>query len=159
MAVSLGDGDGIVGIGADLLHLIQGRAGHHEGDVTGGALFRQLLPPQGQPVAVYRHHGQGVRFCLKQGAGVNGTALIIADGENGLGDHGFQTPLGEDQAGALINAGKLWKILVAVSLDIKGGRAALDVDRAVGIGVDGHRVVGHTTEDLPQQTGGQDDSA
>ena len=91
--------------GADFFHLAQSGAGDHKGEGLGPINFIHSLPAQGQPVAVHRHHGEPILIHLKQGAGVDGAALVVADGEQGLGNHGTQHALFQGKGVLLVNSG------------------------------------------------------
>ena len=157
MPGALDDGDGLLA-GADLLYLAQGGAGDHEGEGVGPPLFAHGLPAQGQAVAVYRHHGELVALYLEQGAGVDGAALVVADGEQGLGDHGAQGGLGEGQAVLLVHGGQLGELLRVHAQNVELRQAALDVDH-IALGGEDYHVVGQLADDLAEQPGGQDQGA
>ena len=128
--------------GTDLLHLAQGGAGHHEGELLLPLLVGHLLPAQGQPVAVHRHHRQAVPLHLEEGAGVDRPAFVVADGKEGLGDHGPQGGLSDGQGVLLLHGGQLRELLRVGAQDVELGQAALDIDR-VALGGEDHHVVGH----------------
>ena len=89
VAGALGDGGRLVHVAANFFHFGQGRAGHYEREGLRSLLLVDGLVAEGQAVAVHRHDGQPLAVHLKQGAGVDGAAFVVADGEKGLADHGF----------------------------------------------------------------------
>ena len=158
MPVPLDNGHRLVAVGTDLFHLPEGRAGHHKGHAPLPVLLQQLFPPQGQAVAVHRHHGELPPLRLKEHAGMDGAALVVADGKGGLPDHGAQGALGHFKPPALVHLGQLGEVLVAAAHNVKGGGAALDVDGAA-LGGDGNHVVRHPAQYFPQQPGGEHNGA
>ena len=70
-----------------LFHLTQGGTGNYKGEGLRPLGSFHSLPAQRQTVAVHRHQGQAGLVHFKEGTGVDGAALIVTDGEQGLGDH------------------------------------------------------------------------
>ena len=86
------------------------------------------------------------------------TALVVADGKDGLADHGPQVPLGNVEAVSVVHGGQVGEVLIAAAHNVVGGGAPLNVD-GKALGGDGYHVVGHTAEDLPKQPCGQHDGS
>lgn len=85
-------------------------------------------------------------------------ALVVADGEQGLADHGAQGGLGQGEGVLLVHGGQLGELLRVAAQDIELGQAALDVDH-IALGGEDHHVVGHLADDLAEEPGGQDQRA
>ena len=81
-------------------------------------------------------------------------ALVGADGEQGLGDHGPQHGLGQGQGVLLVHLGQLGELLRVGGQDIELGQAALDV-HVIAVGDEGDHVIGHFPHDLRKKPGGQ----
>ena len=158
MPGALGDGCGFLCIGADFFHFGEGGARHNKGKFFRTFFFFDVLTPQGQAIAVYRDHGKAILIHLKEGTGVDGAAFIVADGEDGLGDHGFQFILGNGKGILVLNSGKFWKFLRVRAQDVEFAHTAFDVDHIIFGGKD-HNVVRELTNDLPKETSAQDQSA
>ena len=110
MPGALGDGNALLP-GTDPLHLTEGGAGHHEGEGLRAPFFLHRLMAQGQAVPVHRYDGQPAAVHLKEGAGMDGPALVVADSEEGLGDHGPKRRLADGQGILLIHGGQLGELL------------------------------------------------
>ena len=88
-----GKGCIFIGILENLLQLPQCRRGADKAQASALGIV-DLLPAQSQTKTVYGHHGDVLGRNLKFAAGLNGTGLILTDGENGAGDHILQDILG-----------------------------------------------------------------
>ena len=158
MPLALDDQAGLLAVAADLLHLAQSRAGDYKGEGV-PLLALQALLTQGQTVAVHRYHGQRVLLHLKEGAGMDGTALVGGDGEDGLANHGAQgSPLDFKAVGILLHLGQGGELGGIGGQDVEFAHAALDVDGVV-LGGEDHHVVGQLADDVPEQAGGEDQGA
>ena len=114
--------------------------------------------PQGQPVPVHRDDGQPRVVHLKEGAGVDGPGLVVADGEEGLADHGAQGVLLDGEAVFILDTGQLGEVLRVGGQDVEVAHAAGDVDH-IAVGRKDHHVVGQFSDDLAEQPGGEDQAA
>ena len=97
--------------GANLLYFTQGRAGHHERKLFRSFNFIGLLPAQRQAEAVHGHHSQIVVVHLEEGTGVDRAALVVADGKQGLCNHGAQSGLLQSDGVLLVHGGQLGELL------------------------------------------------
>ena len=149
----LGDCD-IFLAGANLLHLVQGGAGDHKGEAVHPLFLLHRLVAQGQPVAVHRHHREAGAVHLKEGAGVDGPALVVTDGKEGLADHGSEDGLADDQGVLLVHRGQLGEFLRVGTQNVELGQAALDI-HCIALGGEDHHVVGHLADNLTEEAGGQ----
>ena len=150
----LGHGDSILP-GADLFHLAEGGARHHEGEGEHPLAAVHRLVPKGEPVAVHRHDGQAALVHLEQGAGVDGAALVVAHREQGLGHHRAQHRLADGQPVLLLHRGQFGKFFRVRPQDVEFRQAALDIDHIVLRG-EYHHVIRHLPDDLAKQPGGED---
>ena len=157
MPGALADGDGALA-GADALHLAEGGAGHHEGEALVLANIFQFFPSQSQAVAVHRDHGELAVLHLKEGAGVDGAALVVADGEESLGNHGTQHALLQDHGILLLHRGQLGEFLGVGTQDVEFAHATFNVDHIV-LGGENHHVIGHFADNFAEQAGGEDQGA
>ena len=83
---------------------------------------------------------------------MNGTALIVADGKEGLTDHGSQSGLRDGQAVELLYGRQLREFLGIGTQNIKLAHAALNIDHIVISRKDDH-IVRHFPHDLAKETG------
>ena len=157
MAGPLGNGD-LLFTGTDLLYLTQGGAGHHEGKGLRPFFLLHRLMAQGQPVAVHRYHGKAVPLHFKEGAGVDGPALVVADGKEGLSDHGPQHRLTDGEGVLLVHSGQLGELLRVGAQDVELRQAAPDIYR-IALRGKHHHVVGHLADNLPKEPGGEHQGA
>ena len=158
MPAALGHGDRFIAVGTDFVHLAQSGAGYHEGELVFPGFFHDVLPAQRQTVPVHRHRGQLISRHFEEGAGVDGTALIVADGKNHPGNHGAQLSLLHGQAVPFVYSGQFRKFFRAAAHDVEGSGSAHNVDLAAIRG-DGDHIVGQPANDLPEQAGGQDNGS
>ena len=158
MALALCHGDHILGVGADLLHLVQGAARRHK--LEGAAVdVLQRFAPQRQTEAVHGHHGQPLVADLEQHAGMDGARLVQGHGEAGLVDHGLQRALLQ-RDGVLVVHLRHFRIVVGTQadhLEVRVAAGELHVELLVR--VEHHRVVGHTADHVAEQLGVQHDAA
>ena len=89
---------------------------------------------------------------------MDGAALIVADGEKGLADHGLEPLLGDDKGVLILHGWQLGEFLWVGAQDVELAHAAPDVDHVVfGGKEDG--VVGHLADDLAEEAGGEHQGA
>ena len=153
VAQPLGD-DHLVLAGADLLDLAQGGTGHHEVELVGAFQTGDALAAQSQTIAVHADHGQLAVLHLEQGAGMDGAALVVGDGEESLGDHGAQGGLTDIDVALGLNAGQLGELLGIGGQNVELAHAAFDIDH-VAVGGKDHDIIGHLAHDLAEQSGRQ----
>ena len=134
------------------------QAGDNKGKFRGAVLFVNGLVAEGQPEAVHRHHGEAGVVGLKEGAGVDRAALVVADGENGLGYHGLQPGLGQGEGVLILHRGQLGELLRVGAQDVELTGPTGDVDHIV-VTLEGDDVVGQLPDDLAEQPGGQHQGA
>ena len=113
---------------------------------------------ESQPEAVHRHHGEAVFVGLEEGAGVDRAALVVADGKNGLGNHGFQLGLGQGEGVLIFHRGQLGELLRVGAQDVELTGSTGDVDHIV-VGLEGDDVVRQLPDDLAEEPGGQHQGA
>ena len=153
---ALVDRHGLVGLPADLFHFAQGSAGDHE--LKGAVLLGDRFPAKSQTEAVHGNQGQTVLVHHEEGAGVDGTALVLADGEDGLADHGTEGLLGDLQGVLVFHVGQLREVLGVDAHEVELTHAAGDVDLQVFL-LENDGVVCHLADDLTEKAGGQDHGA
>jgi len=83
---------------------------------------------------------------------VDGAALIVTDGEQGLGDHGAQHALLHSQRVLLIHSRQLGELLRVCPQDVELRQAAFDVHHIV-IGGKYYYIIRHFPNDLAEQAG------
>ena len=93
------------------LDIRKGGGGDDELIALGRTLYR--LAAYSKPVAVDGNHRQNTVFDLEHGAGVNRTAVIVADGEDALIYHALEHTLLYGVAFKPVHGGKL-RVLAAV---------------------------------------------
>ena len=113
---------------------------------------------EGQAVAVHRHDGETVAVHFKQGAGVDGAAFVVADGKEGLGDHGLELRLWQNQGVLVFYGRQLGELLGIGAQDVELAHAALDVDHIV-FRLEGDDIVGQLADNLAEQACAQHQSA
>ena len=86
---------------------------------------------------------------------MDGSGLVVADGEEGLADHGAQGALFDGEAVFILDTGQLGEVLRVGGQDIEVAHAAGDVDH-IAVGRKDHHVVGQFSDDLAEQPGGED---
>ena len=89
---------------------------------------------------------------------MDGTALVVADGKQGLRDHGAQNRLRQRKGVLLLHSGQFGKFLWIGAQDVELRQAAFDVDH-VAAGGKYHHVVGHLSDNLAEQAGGENQGA
>ena len=85
---------------------------------------------------------------------MDGTGFVVADGEEGLTDHGAQGALLDGKAVFILHAGQLGKVLRIGGQNIEMAHAAGDVDH-IAVGGKDHHVVGQLADDLAEEAGGE----
>src|SRR5699024_527579 len=116
------------------------------------------LMAEGQPETVHRNDGKAVVVGLKEGAGVDRPAFVVADGKNGLGNHGFQLGLGQEQGILVLHRGQFGKFLGIGAQNVEFAGATGDVYHIL-VGLKGNDVVGQLSDDLAEQPGSQHQGA
>ena len=86
---------------------------------------------------------------------MDGPGLVIADGEDGLPDHGAQLVPGDVEAVLVLHGGQLGEVLGISCQDVELAHAAGDVHQ-VAVGGEGDDVVGELADDLSEEPGGED---
>ena len=89
---------------------------------------------------------------------MDGPGLVVADGEEGLADHGAQGVLLDGEAVFILDTGQLGEVLRVGGQDVEVAHAAGDVDH-IAVGRKDHHVVGQFSDDLAEQPGGEDQAA
>ena len=154
MAPAQHDGDGVLGVAADALHLVQGAAGGHEGEFAAGLL--QGFPADGETEAVHRHHGEAAAADLEEGAGVDRAGLVGGDGEGALLDHLPEGPLLQDHELLVLHLREVGVVLGGEVGDVEAGVAAAEMDRALAVRDEGDDVIRHFADDVPEEAGVED---
>ena len=158
MARALDHGDGLFPVGTDLFRLVQRRTGHYEGKGVRTLLFADLLPAQGKAVAVHGNHSQLIALHLEQGAGMHRAAFVVADGEQGLADHGAQGFLLNGEGVQVIHHGQLGKLFRVSAQNVELTHATAHIDHII-LRREIYDVVGQLSHDLAEQTGRQNKAA
>ena len=86
---------------------------------------------------------------------MDGAALIVADGEDGLADHGSEGLLGQGDGVLVLYGGQLREVLRVDAHEVELTHAAGDVDFQVFF-LKEQDVVGHFPDDFAEQPGGED---
>ena len=89
---------------------------------------------------------------------MDGAAVVGGDGKDGLGDHGVEDPLGQNQAVLILHNGKFRELPGVGAQDIELAHAAGDVDQVVLSG-HGNHVVREPADDVPEEPGGENQTA
>ena len=158
MALALHHRQQRIGIGTDLLHLVESRSRRHEAERAAVDTL-QRLAAQRQTEAVHRHHGQPCVADLKQGAGMDGTGLVGGHRKAGLVDHGLHGPLLDGHGELVVHGGHLRIVVGGQTGQLEAGVAADHLDHIFLIGGENHDIIGKTADHLAEQTGIQDDAS
>ena len=150
MAFTLYHRHHVVGVGADLLHLVQCAAGSHKAERAAVDVL-QRLPPQSQTEPVHRHHGQPSVVDLKQCAGVDGARLVHGHGKAGLLYHILQRPLLQRHGVFVVHLRQLRIVVTAQPRHLKAGVAAVQLHVQLLVGVEQHHVVRQPPYHLAEQ--------
>ena len=150
--------DEIVGIAADFLDFGEGIAGNNE---AAGCIFAALdgFAAQCKAVAVNGDDGQAVIFDLEECAGVQRTAFAVADGEDGLADHGAQQLFRQNDGILLVNGGQLGIVVGGNAHNGEVGLTAGDGDGGLVLACDGNNAVGQAADNICKQLRADDDGA
>ena len=89
--------------GADFFHLVKSGAGDHKGECLGPGFFLYIFPAESQTITVHRHHSEAAALHIKEGASMDGAALVVADGKESLGNHGPEHRLAQHQRVLLVH--------------------------------------------------------
>ena len=82
-------------------------------------------------------------------------ALVVADSEQGLSDHGPEGLFRDGQGVLILHGGQLGKVLGVDAHEVEFTHAAGDVNLQ-GLFLKEQGVVGHLSDDLAEETGGED---
>ena len=158
MALAAGNIDHILAVAADVLYLFQGAARRHEAERAALDLLQRLVP-QGKAEAIHRHHGKAAVVDLKQGAGMDGAALVGGDGEGRLADHGLQRFLLYGDAVLVVHLRQLGVIVGGQAQNVKAGVAAAEVHHQLFVRREYNHIIRHTANNVAKQAGIQYDAA
>ena len=158
MPGALGHSDRFLGGGADFFHLVEGGAGDYKGERCLSCFFQNGLPPEGQTVAVHRYHRELFVLQFKESAGVNGAGFVVADGKNGLSDHGFELFLWNLEGILVFHRRELGEFFGVGAQNVEFAQAAFDVDHVVFGGKDDD-VVGEFADDFAEEAGAENKGA
>ena len=148
------DGDGILRVAADALHLVEGAAGDHEGELAAALL--NPLPPDGEPESIHRHHGEAAAADLKESAGMDRTSLVGRDGKGALLDHLPKDLLLQDHKVLVLDLREVGVVLRAETGDIEGSVPAAQMYGSLAVGGEGDDVIRHPADDVAKEAGVQD---
>ena len=148
------DGDlyRLLGTHADLFQIGERRAGHDEFQAFRIARLHGLAAER-HAVAVHGHHGHYVVFHLDERAGIHRARFVRGDGEARFGDHARHGILRQGKIAAVIQRGKLRKIVRRRTGDGVIGVAAGDVHRVVSVRADGNDAVRQLAHDVAEELG------
>ena len=149
------DGAHLIVIGQNAEQILQRLAGYHEAELC-GVIDLDFFLTDSQTVTVYADHAEGAVFDLHQRTGDDGLVFIVADGEQGTGDHFPQQAGRQLEAFGFVHGGKFGKFLRIGSDQIEFGSTAPDSGHQTVIHSDFHRVGRQTANDVREDLGIED---